>query len=103
MVTSRRCAFTVLVRLTALLAYDFLNTRSSGLTDWPTNRLRHSFCSYRLAATNNAHLVASELGHTTSQLVHQHYRELVTPEEAKRYWQIEPAAQTEKIVAFSAS
>jgi integrase len=75
--------------------------KSAGITKWPRNGLRHSFCSYRLAATNNAHLVASELGHTTSQLVYQHYRELVRPDEAERYWQIEPVAETEKIVAFT--
>src|SRR5262249_26710639 len=35
--------------------------KAAGLTNWPKNGLRHSFCSYRLAATTNAHLVASEL------------------------------------------
>jgi integrase len=76
--------------------------KTAGLTKWPKNGLRHSFCSYRLAATNNAALVASELGHSTSQLVYQHYRELVTPEQAEHYWNILPAAEAENIVAFSA-
>src|SRR5262249_30274227 len=71
--------------------------KAAGMTKWPTNGLRHSFCSYRLAATNNAHLVASELGHTTSQLVYQHYREVVTPEEAERYWKIAPAAEAKNV------
>lgn len=75
--------------------------KTAGLTNWPKNGLRHSFCSYRLAATTNAHLVASELGHTTSQLVYQHYREIVTPEEAERYWQIAPTTEAENVVAFS--
>lgn len=75
--------------------------KAAGLTKWPKNGLRHSFCSYRLAATNNAHLVASELGHTTSQIVYQHYREVVTPEEAQRYWQIAPAAKAENVLAFN--
>jgi hypothetical protein len=55
-----------------------------------------------LAATNNAPLVASELGHTTSQLVYQHYRELVTPEQAKHYWNIAPGAEAANVVAFNA-
>jgi integrase len=76
--------------------------KTAGLTKWPKNGLRHSFCSYRLAATNNAALVASELGHSTSQLVYQHYRELVTPEQAERYWKIEPLAEAANVVAFSA-
>src|SRR5215831_10431397 len=75
--------------------------KAAGLTNWPKNGLRHSFCSYRLAATNNAHLVASELGHTTSQLVYQHYREVVTPEDAERFWKIEPTADALNVVAFS--
>jgi integrase len=74
--------------------------KAAGMTKWPRNGLRHSFCSYRLAATNNAHLLASELGHTTSQLVFQHYREVVTPEEAERYWKIAPAVEVGNLVAF---
>jgi len=75
--------------------------KAAGMMKWPRNGLRHSFCSYRLAATNNAHLVASELGHTTSQLVYQHYREVVTPEDAERFWKIEPTADALNVVAFS--
>jgi integrase len=77
--------------------------KAAGLAKWPKNGLRHSFCSYRLAATNNAHLVASELGHTTSQLVYQHYREVVTPEEAERYWKIEPAAEPDNVVSITSA
>jgi hypothetical protein len=29
------------------------------------------------------------------------YRELVLPQEAERYWKIGPAAESEKVVAFS--
>jgi integrase len=76
--------------------------KTAGLTKWPKNGLRHSFRSYCLAETNTAALVASELGHTTSQLVYQHYRELVTPEQAKHYWKIMPAAEAANVVAFSA-
>ena len=68
---------------------------------WPHNGLRHSFASYRLAAIHDAPRVASELGHTNPQLLYAHYRELVRPEEAERYWQIAPAAESEKVVAFS--
>ncbi len=77
--------------------------KSAGLTRWPKNGLRHSFASYRLAATNDAPRVAAELGHATPQLLYSAYRELVLPEEAERYWQIAPAAETKNVVAFSAS
>ena len=37
----------------------------AGLQYWSKNGLRHSFASYRLAATNDAATVAAELGHST--------------------------------------
>ena len=77
--------------------------RAAGLTKWPSNGLRHSFASYRMAAIYDAPRVASELGHTSPQMLYSTYRELVLPEEARRYWQIGPAAEAEKVVAFSAS
>jgi integrase len=60
------------------------------LTHWSHNGLRHSFASYRLAATNDAALVASELGHSSSKMLYSTYREVVLPEEAERYWNIVP-------------
>lgn len=75
--------------------------KTTKLPRWPNNGLRHSFASYRLAAIHDAPRVASELGHATPQMLYSTYRELVRPEEAERYWNIEPATETEKIVAFS--
>jgi integrase len=75
--------------------------KAAGLARWPNNGLRHSFASYRLAATNNAALVASELGHTSAQMLFAHYRELVHPEEAERYWQIQPAKEG-AVIPFAA-
>ncbi len=64
--------------------------KAAGLKRWSKNGLRHSFASYRLAMTNDAANVASELGHSTSQMLYSTYRELVLPEEAERYWEIAP-------------
>jgi integrase len=75
--------------------------RKASCVQWKHNALRHSFASYRLAAIHDAPRVASELGHTNPQLLYTHYRELVRPEEAERYWKIAPAAESEKVVAFS--
>jgi integrase len=70
------------------------------LARWPNNGLRHSFASYRLAAIHDAPRVASELGHTSLQMLYSTYRELVRPEEAERYWNIAPAAEVGNLVAF---
>ncbi len=72
----------------------------AALTRWPNNGLRHSFASYRLAAIHDAPRVASELGHTSPQMLYSTYRELVLPEEAERYWKIAPVAETANVVAF---
>jgi integrase len=76
--------------------------KAAGLKRWSRNGLRHSFASYRLAATNDAPCVAVELGHTGPQMLYSTYRELVLPEEAERYWKIAPASKADNIVAFSA-
>jgi len=73
------------------------------LAHWPNNGLRHSFASYRLAATHDAPRVAAELGHTGPQMLYNTYRELVLPQEAERYWKIVPGAEAANVVAFSAS
>ena len=56
---------------------------------WKHNALRHSFASYGLAQIQNANQVALEPGHTVKVLF-TNYRELVTPEEAKSWFEIVP-------------
>jgi integrase len=78
--------------------------KAARLRRWLKNGLRHSFASYRLAATNDAATVAAELGHSTSQMLYSTYREVVLPEEAERYWAITPeSSATDNVVAFTAS
>jgi integrase len=76
--------------------------KAAGLTRWPNNGLRHSFASYRFAAIHNAPRVASELGHTSPQMLYSTYREVVIPEEAERYWKITPA-NAENVVLFDSA
>ena len=68
--------------------------RAAKLTIWPENGLRHSFGSYHLAKFNNANALALEMGHTTTKEIFAHYRQVVRPEEAERYWNIKPSAVT---------
>jgi integrase len=77
--------------------------KAARLTTWKKNSLRHSFASYRLAATHDAPRVASELGHTSPQMLYSTYRELVLPEEAECYWKILPVTEVANIVTFRAS
>jgi integrase len=73
----------------------------AGIAEWPQNALRHGFASYHLARFNDAAALALELGHTNSNLVFQHYRQLVKPKQAERYWKIAPASGSSQIVAFA--
>jgi integrase len=74
----------------------------AGITKWPENGLRHSFASYHLAHFKNAASTALELGHHDSRVTFAHYRELVKPKEAARYWTLRPAGKrSRKIVSMN--
>ena len=45
--------------------------------------------------------VAAELGHTSPAMLYNTYREVVLPEEAERYWRIEPTPDAANVVAFA--
>jgi integrase len=57
------------------------------------NALRHSFISYRVAEINDVPKVALEAGNSPA-MIFQHYRELVTPEDALLWFAIAPAKGT---------
>jgi integrase len=72
--------------------------RPGGLTDphqavgsagirhlWKPNALRHSWISYRLALVESADKVALEAGNSP-QIIFRNYRELVTPDDARRWF-----------------
>ena len=56
---------------------------------WEKNGLRHSFISYRLATINDTARVALEAGNSP-EVIFAHYRELVTPEAAKNWFDVKP-------------
>jgi len=62
----------------------------ANIQDWPDNAMRHSFASYHYARHQSADKTAFQLGHQDTKILFEHYRELVTREEAKRYWSLFP-------------
>ena len=52
--------------------------------------LRHSFASHHLALHQNAALTAHELGHHNQQMLFEHYREVVSSDQANAYFAIIP-------------
>ena len=84
---------------------DLLDTarEAAGIKSWPNNALRHGFASYHLAKFKDAAALALEMGHTNSNLVFQHYRQIVNPKQAAQYWTLAPAASGKKVVDFKAT
>jgi integrase len=56
---------------------------------WPSNALRHSYATYRLARCHDAALVALEMGNS-AQMLFRNYRELADEQDAAAWFGIEP-------------
>ena len=67
--------------------------KAAGLSNWPHNVMRHCFASYHLAMFQNQNLTALQLGHRDTDLLYNHYRNLVKPPDAERYWNIRPKVE----------
>lgn len=61
-----------------------------GMRQWPRNVARHSFVSHHYQYMGNENLTAAEAGHSP-QVLQEHYRELVSPDDARAYWMIFPS------------
>lgn len=78
-------------------------SRAAGIGHWPKNALRHSFASYHIAHFKDAAALALEMGHTKTDLIFRHYRQVVRAAEGARYWEIMPAGSEESrdVVPFT--
>jgi integrase/recombinase XerD len=76
---------------------------AAGIAAWPSNALRHSYASYHLGFHQNAAALALQMGHTSQAIIFSNYRELVTPDEAKRYWNVRPKATAENVIPIEVS
>jgi integrase len=61
---------------------------------WKHNGLRHSFISYRVAEIQNTNQVALEAGNSPA-MIFKHYRELVRPAEAAKWFAVKPESVKE--------
>ena len=58
---------------------------------WKRNGLRHSFCSYHLAAFGDPIKTAYQAGNS-ADMIHRHYKALVTTADAERFWNLRPTS-----------
>lgn len=68
--------------------------RGSLTLEWKRNCLRHTCASMHLAHFSDEARTALQMGHAVDVL-HRHYKGLVTPEEAALFWAITPATTEE--------
>jgi integrase len=65
-----------------------LLARAKGILDsWPMDVMRHSFCSYRLAQTQNIGMVAEEAGNSPA-IIRKHYRRPLKREDGDAWFAI---------------
>ena len=76
--------------------------RAALLAKWPQNALRHSFGSYHLARFPDAAALALQMGNSPA-MIFKHYRELVKPADAAKYWEIKPSGATTNVVSMKAA
>jgi integrase/recombinase XerD len=57
---------------------------------WPPDVMRHSFASAHYAFHKDPARTAVIMGHRDQNMLLTHYRDLMKPSEAKKYWQIAP-------------
>jgi integrase len=60
-----------------------------GITEWPSNGLRHSFGTYHFAMFRNSDETSHQMGNS-ADVVHKHYKALVSKAEAEKFWNLRP-------------
>ena len=70
--------------------------KAAGVREWPDNGLRHSFCTYHLAAYGDPAATAVIAGHTNPATTYAHYRKLATKAEGLAWFALTPARVEEE-------
>ena len=66
--------------------------RILGLSSWPRDSLRHTAASMMLERTQSADRTALELGNSPG-ILHRHYKNLVSSEDCRMFWDILPSVR----------
>ena len=65
--------------------------RENAKVNWAPDILRHTYASYHIAMYEDATKTAHQMGHLRPDVLFNHYRNLVLPKDAKKFWAIRPA------------
>jgi integrase len=78
------------------------NWKAAGITEWPQQGMRHTYCSNWLAKYKDINKLVLQSGHDSVDTMWRNYHKGVTEVEAEKFWSISPPEIGErKIVAFA--
>lgn len=75
----------------------FDHVRRKAKVTWSNDVLRHSYGSYHLAMHENAAKTSLEMGHRDTNLLFNHYRDVVMHQDAEKFWNIRPSEDAQII------
>lgn len=78
----------------------FAKAREDSGVRWSHDIMRHSYGSYHLGEYEDGAKTALQMGHQNTLVLFNHYRELVTREDAHAFWSITPKTK-ENVVQFT--
>ena len=87
---------------TEVAANQEQGVKQQAAAKWKKNALRHSYASYRFAQLLDAGRVAGELGNSAA-VVHKHYREIVKPADAAKWFGLVPQSAPNVSILATAS
>lgn len=77
---------------------EFEAVRKKAKVRWHNDVLRHSYGSYHLARDENAAKTSLQMGHRDPEVLFNHYRNLVTRDDAKAFWEIVPRQEQPTVI-----
>jgi integrase len=69
--------------------------KAAKIARWPRNGLRHTFASAHFAMHEDAGRTAKDLGHMSPALLYDHYRNLMSKQDAQKFWSLLPKPASE--------
>ncbi|MCX6923423.1 MAG: tyrosine-type recombinase/integrase [Verrucomicrobia bacterium] len=87
---------------TAVAADEAKGVKAQKAVTWKSNALRHSYASYRLAQIGDAGRLSGEMGNSAA-MIFRHYRELVKPEAAQRWFSVKPEGEASNVLPMPAA
>jgi integrase len=79
------------------------NQEAAGITDWPQQGMRHTYCSCWLAVHHDINKLVLQSGHSDVNTMWESYHRGVKKADAEKFWAISPpAAEERKIIQLPA-